>query len=155
MSFEAKRGGASRPGFRALTNGVLLACALGALVLLNTQIEVFSLGDDGPDARSFPKVVLWALVAAVLVRLVTNFRRADIPFGPLVCFGRILGVTLCTCAALWLMPRFGFFAGATLAGIAVALALGERRLMAMVGLPLIVAAIATFGGQYMLGIPLP
>lgn len=155
MTAETTRGGFSRPGFRALTGGILLVGALGALYVLNAQIQVFSLGDAGPSARSFPRWALWVLAAAVLLRLVLSLRVPEIHFGPLRRSGRVLIVTLSTAAALWTMPQFGFFVGAAVAGIVATLAMGERRPLLLIGLPLLVAALVGYGARHGLSIPLP
>jgi hypothetical protein len=147
-------GGFDRPGFRLLTTGLLLAAALGAIAVLDQQIEVFGFGDIGPDARSFPRVVLWLLAAVLALRLILNLRSPDTPLGSPVRLGRVLAVLACTAAALWLMPRFGFFIGAAGAGIVVALVLGEKRPLPMI-LPVLIAAIVAYGGRHGLGIPLP
>lgn len=153
MSVKGFGGGLARPGFRTLTTGLLLAAALWALYALDSQIQVFSFGDAGPDARSFPRVVLWLLAAVVALRLVLSLRREDDAFR-LRPLGRVLAVVAVTILALWLMPTVGFFAGAAGAGIVVSLVLGERKPL-MLGLPLVVAAIVAFGGQHGLNIPLP
>ncbi|MFV0662784.1 tripartite tricarboxylate transporter TctB family protein [Denitromonas sp.] len=155
MISDTGRGGPSRPDFQALTCGILLVGALGALYVLNAQIQVFGFGDAGPSARSFPRVALWVLAAAVVIRLAQSLRRPDVAFGSLRQIGGVLIVTLSTAAALWSMPRFGFFGGAAVAGIVATLAMGERRPSLLIGLPLLVAAIVAYGGRHGLSIPLP
>ncbi|WP_417211165.1 tripartite tricarboxylate transporter TctB family protein [Antarctobacter sp.] len=154
MSTDRHRGGWARPGFFSVTGSLILAAALSALYLLDSQIEVFGFGDAGPDARSFPRAALWLLAGTVALRLVMRLRTQDTPLQPPRRLGRVLAVTACTGAALLAMPQFGFFAGAAGAGIVVALVLGERRPL-MLCLPVIVAAIVAYGGRHGLNIPLP
>jgi hypothetical protein len=147
-------GGFARPGFRLLTTGLMLAAALGAIAVLDQQIEIFGFGDSGPDARSFPRMALWLLAAVLALRLILGLRQADAPLGRPVRLGRVLAVAAATALALWLMPRAGFFVGAAGAGIVVALVLGEKRLPALI-LPFFIAAIVAYGGRHGLNIPLP
>ncbi|WP_040607879.1 tripartite tricarboxylate transporter TctB family protein [Oceanicola sp. S124] len=153
MSAKSSGGGVSRPGFRTLTASLLLAAALWALQALDSQIQVFSFGESGPDARSFPRGVLWLLVAVVALRLVLSLRREDAALraGPLL---RVLAVVAVCILALWSMPTVGFLAGAAGAGVIVSLVLGERKPL-MLGLPLLVSAVVAYGGQHGLNIPLP
>lgn len=145
------QGGFARPGFRTLT--VLLAAAAWGLVSLDSQIEIFGFGASGPDARSFPRVALWLLAAVAALRLILCLRTEDTPLG-LSRLGRVLTLTASCAAALWAIPHIGFFFGAAGVGIVVALVLGERRPL-LLGLPLVIAAVVTFGGRYGLSIPLP
>ena len=154
MSTNGRGGGIAHSGFRTLTAGLLLAAAVWGLYNLESQIQVFGFGASGPDARSFPRLALWLLAAVVALRLVLSLRSEDIPLGNPVRLGRVLAVTASSAAALWVMPQVGFFFGAAGAGIVVALTLGERRPLLLV-LPLIVAAVVTFGGRHGLSIPLP
>ena len=149
-----ERGGLARPGFATLTTGLLLAAALGALAVLNAQIEVFGFGASGPDARSFPRAALWLVAAVLALRLVLGLRRADTPLGRPARLARVLAVAAATALALWLMPRVGFFAGAAGAGIVVALVLGERRPLPLI-LPVLIAGLVAYGGRHGLNIPLP
>ena len=154
MSTNGRGGGIAHSGFRTLTAGLLLAAAVWGLYNLESQIQVFGFGASGPDARSFPRLALWLLAAVVALRLVLSLRSEDIPLGNPVRLGRVLAVTASSAVALWAMPQVGFFFGAAGAGIVVALMLGERRPLLLV-LPLIVAAVVTFGGRHGLSIPLP
>ena len=155
MTPDTDRGGFLRPGFRTLTGTVLLTGALAAIFTLDAQIQIFGFGDSGPDARSFPRLVLWALAGVVALRLILSVRAAEAPLGPRHRIGRVLGLIFVTGLALWSMPRFGFFPGAALAGIATTVALGERRPLLVMGLPVLVAAIVAYGGRHGLTIPLP
>lgn len=155
MSTETNRGGVIRPGFRTFTGAVLLTGAIAAVATLDTQIEVFGFGDSGPDARSFPRLAFGLLAGVMALRLVLSFRQADTAMVPIHKMARVLGVIVVTGAALWSMPRFGFFPGAALAGIVATLALGERRPLLVVGLPVVIALITAYGGRYLLNIPLP
>lgn len=154
MSTNGNGDGFARPGFRTLTASLLLAATLSALTVLDTQIEVFGFGDSGPDARSFPRAVLWLLAAVVALRLVLSLRSADAPLGTPTRLGRVMAVTLGTVAALWVMPHYGFLVGATGVGIVVAVMLGEKRPV-MLALPVIVAVVVAYGGRHGLSIPLP
>jgi len=154
LNRAGRGGGLARPGFRTLTAGLLLTAALWAVFALNSQIQVFGFGDAGPDARSFPRLVLWLLAGAVALRLILSLRIEDAPLGDMSRLGRVLAVTASTALALWAMRQFGFFAGAAGAGFVVAIVLGERRPL-LLGLPLIVAAIVAYGGRHGLSIPLP
>lgn len=155
MTVTTNPGGAFRPGFRTLTCLVLLAGSLAGLYLLDRQIEVFGFGAQGPDARTLPRIVLWVLTAALLARLAVSWRTPDVYAGPPRRVLRVLIVIATTITALWLMPRFGFFPGAVVAGISVTLSLGERRLLLVVGVPLILATAVFLGGRNGLNIPLP
>ena len=103
MSAKTLGGGFSRPGFRTLTASLLLVAALWALYALDSQIQVFSFGESGPDARSFPRAVLWLLVAVVALRLVLSLRREDAALRawPLL---RVLVVVAVCILALWAIP---------------------------------------------------
>ena len=153
MSAKTLGGGFSRPGFRTLTASLLLVAALWALYALDSQIQVFSFGESGPDARSFPRAVLWLLVVVVALRLALSLRREDAALSawPLL---RVLVVVAVCILALWAMPVVGFLAGAAGAGVIVSLVLGERKPL-MLSLPLLVAAVVAYGGQHGLNIPLP
>lgn len=155
MTPETNRGGDFRPGFRTATGTVLLIGSLAALFVLETQIQVFGFGDSGPDARSFPRMVLWALAVVMVGRLLVSFREKDAPLGPPRRLARVLVLLAITAIALWSMARFGFFPGAALAGITATITLGERRPFFAIGLPVLVAAIVAYGGRHVLSIPLP
>jgi len=147
-------GGFARPGFRTLTTGLLLAAALGALAVLNSQIEVFGFDNTGPDARTFPRAALWLLAAVLALRLILSLRAADAPLGGISRLGRVLAVSASTAAALLAIPHLGFFAGAAGTGVVVAIVLGEKRPLPLI-LPVLIAAIVAYGGRHGLGIPLP
>jgi len=148
------RGGFTRPGFRLLTTGLLLAAGFAAIAMVNQQIEVFGFGDTWPDARSFPRAALWLLTAVLALRLGLSLRSVDTPLGSPARLGRVLAVVACTGGALWLMPDFGFFIGAAGAGIVVTLVLGEKRPLLLI-LPILIAAIFAYGGRHGLSMPLP
>ncbi|WP_425072117.1 tripartite tricarboxylate transporter TctB family protein [Sagittula sp. S175] len=147
-------GGLSRPGFRLLTTGLLLAAALGAIAVLDRQIEVFGFGDSGPDARSFPRLAFWLLAAVLALRLVLTLRAGDSPLGRPVRLGRVAAVAVFVAASLWVMPVTGFFVAAAGTGVAVALVLGERRPLPLI-VPVLAAALVAYGGRHGLNIPLP
>ncbi|NVK40472.1 MAG: tripartite tricarboxylate transporter TctB family protein [Oceanospirillaceae bacterium] len=142
-------------GIQTLTSSLLLVSAIAGLSLLESQIQVFSFGDTGIDARFFPRIVLGLLVLAVLIRLFVHRKTPDMPLGYVSSWLRVGLAAAAVTLGLFLMPSIGFLASAALSGFVTALAFGERRLMFSVGLPLAVAAIVSFGAREGLNIPLP
>ncbi|MCF8482663.1 MAG: tripartite tricarboxylate transporter TctB family protein [Rhodospirillum sp.] len=150
---------APRPrfGIRTLTTGGLLGGALAGLAVLDRQIPRFGFGDQGPDARSFPRLALGALALALVIRLGLGFMRGatDASIGPGRRLAWTLALALVSGLALVAMPVLGYFAGAGLVGVATALLLGERRPVLGVLVPVVIAGIVTLGARWGLHIPLP
>jgi hypothetical protein len=144
-----------RFGMQTLASGLLLAGSVIGLLILDSQTPIFSFESHWPDARTFPMFALAFLAVATCARLILNFRKAEDPIGPARRVVRVMAVTVAMIVALAALPWIGFFASASIAAIATALALGERRLVYSLGLTLAVAAIVTFGARYGLSIPLP
>lgn len=154
MQAERRTGG-RRPGIGTLTSTLLLVGALAGLGLLHGQVKVFTLGEQGLDARSFPRWALGALAIAAALRLVAGLRRADTPIGPPWALARAGAIAVAMAVALALMPRLGFFAGALVTGATTSLAFGERRWLLDLGIVVVLSAVVTFGARWLLGIPLP
>ncbi|WP_413206128.1 tripartite tricarboxylate transporter TctB family protein [Rhodospirillum sp. A1_3_36] len=157
MTTETNVASGSRFGIRTLTSGGLLVGALAGLALLDRQIPLFGFGDQGPDARSFPRLALGALALALVIRMGLGLARGatDAPIGPGQRLAWTLALALVSGLALVAMPVLGFFAGAGLLGVATALLLGERRPVLGVLVPVAIAGIVTFGARWGLHIPLP
>ena len=144
-----------RPGIETVTAALILGAAVAGLALLHGQVEVFTLGEQGLDARSFPRWVLVALAVASAVRLLTGLRRADTPIGAPLAWARAAAIALSMAIGLAVMPRFGFFVGALIVGVTTSFAFGERRWLLGVGIVVVLSAAVTFGARWLLGIPLP
>jgi hypothetical protein len=160
MSGQAS-GQASEPaekqklGIETLTSMLLLVSAVAGLVLLQSQIDVFNLGEPGPDARSFPRFVLALLGGALLLRLLAHRGKSDSPVGPARNMAQVTLVAVAMIAAVAMLTPVGFFPSAVLVGIVTTLVLGARRPFLDIGLIVILSAIVTFGARMGLGIPLP
>lgn len=144
-----------RPGMPALTSILLLVGALAGLYVADTQIQVFGFGNQWPDARTVPMAVLGLLAVATALRIVLNLNSVELPVGPARSHGRVALVVLSSAAALWSMTYFGFLPGAVFVAFVSTLALGERRPVFVIGLPLVVAFAVYYGGRYGLNVPLP
>ena len=142
-------------GMQTLLSLLLIVSAGLGLWVLDTQVEVFSFGDSTYDAQFFPRIILSLIVVTVFCRLILRRREKPVPIGAISSWLRIFVVTFAIIAALLLMPTIGFLAGSFLAAFVTAVAFGERKLLYNVGLPLLVAALVTFGAQKGLNIPLP
>lgn len=94
-------------------------------------------------------MILWLLARVLTLRQILGLRAGGLPG-----LGRVLAIAAVTAAVLSAMPHLSFLVGSAGVGIGVAIMLGERRLLPL-GLPLIVAAVVTYGGRHGLGIPLP
>jgi hypothetical protein len=139
----------------ALTSILLLVGSLVGIWIADSEIQIFGFGSQWPDARTVPVAVLWLLAAVSALRLILNFRKQETSIGPARRLGQVFIVLLAAVIALWSMPRFGFLPGAIFLGVVATLALGERRPLLVIGLPLAVAVAVFFGGRYGLGVPLP
>ncbi|WP_320144650.1 tripartite tricarboxylate transporter TctB family protein [uncultured Cohaesibacter sp.] len=139
----------------ALTSILLLVSSLVGIWIADSEIQIFSFGDQWPDARTVPVVVLWLLAAISALRLILNFGEQETPIGPARRYGQVFIVLLAAVMALWSMPHFGFLPGAIFLGIVATLALGERRALLVLGLPLVIAITVYYGGRYGIGVPLP
>lgn len=145
-----------RIGMRTLTSGLLLASALAGLVMIDSQIQVFSLDQSaGPDAKTVPMVALVLLAAALVLRMVLSFRQPDTPFGSRRDLLGLLAICAATAISLLLMPRLGFIACASFAGAVTALAFGERKIIFWAVLPIALAAFIGILARLALNIPLP
>ncbi len=139
----------------ALTSILLLVSSLVGIWIADSEIQIFSFGDQWPDARTVPVAVLWLLAAVSALRLILNVGKQTIAMGPARRHGQVFIVLLAAVIALWSMPRFGFLPGAIFLGIVATLALGERRPLLVLGLPLAIAVAVYYGGRYGIGVPLP
>ncbi len=155
MTGAARQKTGAMRGIQTLASSLVLVGAIAGLSLLESQIEVFSFGDTGIDARFFPRIVLGLLVLAVLIRLFVHRRTPDMPLGYVSSWLRVGLAVVAVTLGLILMTSIGFLAGAALSGFVTALAFGERRLIFSVGLPLAVAALVVLGAREGLNIPLP
>lgn len=145
-----------RIGIRTLTCGLLLIGAVCGLMVLDTQVQVFSLdAATGPDARTVPMIAFALLVAALILRIALSFRQQDEAIGtPHELLG-FLAICGATALGLFLMPQLGFVACSAFAGAVTALAFGERQIIFWALLPLAVAAFIGFVARWALNIPLP
>jgi hypothetical protein len=145
----------SLAGMQTLTSSLLLVSAVAGLIMLKSQIEVFRLGEKGPDARTVPALVLGTLVCATLLRLALNRGREENRIGPFLGLVRVLAVASAALVATALMPQVGFFLSAALVGIVTVLAFGGRRIILDLGLTVVLSAVVTYGARHGLNIPLP
>ncbi|NVJ93116.1 MAG: tripartite tricarboxylate transporter TctB family protein [Methylocystaceae bacterium] len=145
----------TRIGIQSLTSVILLVSAICALAIVDTQIQVFSLDDEWPNARSFPVLVLGVLTLTILFRLALNWKCEEGPIGPSQQMIRVIALLLTTACALVCIHYMGFLVGVALSAIVTSFALGERRIALTFGLGIILALIVTFGAREGLSIPLP
>ncbi|MCX2522927.1 tripartite tricarboxylate transporter TctB family protein [Larsenimonas rhizosphaerae] len=134
--------------------GILLVAAIG-LLTLQDQVTVFDFGDPGPDARFFPRLVLWLLALGAVLRLWRHRRTAETAIGPAVGWIRVLFVMMLMAVALATMPMLGFIITVATIGIVLAWLLGERHWLFNVALPLIVTIAIFWAGRHLLNLPLP
>lgn len=138
-----------------LASVLLLLVALSGLALLRTQIEVFGLQVNWPDARSFPAAALALLALSTLARIVLNRFHSEGGLGSAKSLGRVAGLFAVIVVSLWIMPIAGFFVGAMCAAIGTSLALGETRLIHALALAIVAAAFVTLVAKFGLRMPLP
>src|SRR3546814_18644862 len=69
-------------GLQTITCTLLLLASLVGLTIVKSQVQIFSLGEQGPDARTFPILALGLLALAAFSRIVVNRRRTDVSVGP-------------------------------------------------------------------------
>jgi hypothetical protein len=145
----------SKSGLQSLICLMLAVFAGLGLCMLDSQVQVFSFGDSSFDARFFPRIVLVLILVLALLSGIARAKKMDEPIGSLVGWGRVFLVVGVISLALWFMPSVGFLLSAFVVASVTAFILGERDIKLYVGLPLLIAAIVTFGAQYGLTIPLP
>ena len=136
-----------------LTCLLLVVFASLGLWVLDAQVEVYSFGSSVFDARFFPRIILWLIVISAVLCLLVSRSKQQAPIGSPRSWFRVFLVVIAMILALRFMPTIGFLAGAFFA--ATALALGERKLIFCLGLPLMVAALVSLGAHKGLNIPLP
>lgn len=144
-----------RFGMATLTCLLLVVFAALGLWVLDAQVEVYSFGSSVFDARFFPRIILWLIVISAVLRLLVSRGKQQTPIGSPRSWFRVFLVVIAMILALRFMPTIGFLAGAFFAAAVTALALGERKLIFCLGLPLLVAALVSLGAHKGLNIPLP
>lgn len=143
-------------GMQSVSLMALIAVSCSGLLLLESQIEVFSFGGSSEvDARFVPKIVLWLLLISTSIRAVLNLGSAQAPIGELSSWLRVAAVTCVLCLGIYLLPVTSFFTGSLSIGVAAAFFLGERRPIFCIIIPLCVSALITLGAKQVLNIPLP
>lgn len=145
----------AKSGLQSLICLMLAIFAGLGLYLLDSQVQVFSFGDSSFDARFFPRIVLVLIIIIALLCCIARAQKMDEPIGSLVGWARVFLVVGVISLALWFMPSIGFLLSSFVVASVTAFILGERDIKLYVGLPLLIAAIITFGAQYGLTIPLP
>ncbi|NVK72221.1 MAG: tripartite tricarboxylate transporter TctB family protein [Oceanospirillaceae bacterium] len=145
----------AKSGLQSLICLMLAVFAGLGLCLLDSQVQVFSFGDSSFDARFFPRIVLVLIVVLALLSGMARAKKMDEPIGSFVGWARVFLVVGVIGLALWFMPSVGFLLSSFVVASVTAFVLGERDIRLYVGLPLLIAAIVTFGAQYGLTIPLP
>ena len=143
-------------GVQTLVCLLLVIGAIFGLSLLEEQVPVWSFGDSSTfDAQFFPRIILSLIVLSVVIRMVLKFRERDDAIGSFKSWLRVLIVAISVVIALLLMSAIGFLASAFLAAFVTAITFGERNLIYNIGVPLVVAALVTYGARSGLSIPLP
>ncbi|WP_409418642.1 tripartite tricarboxylate transporter TctB family protein [Marinomonas sp. RS-M-Aa-14] len=145
----------ARSGLQSLICLMLAVFAGVGLCLLDSQVQVFGFGDSLFDARFFPRIVLVFILVLALLSGMARAKKMDEPIGSLVGWGRVFLVVGVISLVLWFMLSVGFLLSSFVVASVTAFILGERDIKLCVGLPLLIAAIITFGAQYGLIIPLP
>ncbi|ARS53761.1 hypothetical protein B9G99_13560 [Kushneria konosiri] len=146
---------ASRYGLQSCTCLAILLIAVIGLLTLNDQVTVFDFGDPGPDARFFPRLVLWLLALGAVLRLWRHRRVSETAIGPVAGWIRVLFIMMLMAVALATMPLLGFIVTVATIGIVLAWLLGERHWLFNVALPLMVTVAIFWAGQHLLNLPLP
>ena len=82
------------------------AATIAAILMLDSQIEVFGFGAAGPDARRFPRMILWLLAGVLTLRQILGLRAGGLPG-----LGRVLAIAAVTAAVLSAMPHLSFLVG--------------------------------------------
>lgn len=144
-----------KSGLQSLICLMLAIFAGLGLYLLDSQVQVFSFGDSSFDARFFPRIVLVLIIIIALLCCIVRAQKMDEPVGSLAGWARVFLVVGIISIALWFMPRVGFLLSSFVVASVTAFVLGERDIKLYVVLPLLIAALVTFGAQYGLTIPLP
>ncbi|WFF42026.1 tripartite tricarboxylate transporter TctB family protein [Salinicola endophyticus] len=147
--------GTSRHGLQTLICSAILGLAACGLLTLQAQVTVFDFGDPGPDARFFPRLVLWLLILVAALRLWRHRRTPDSALGAAAGWARALAAMLLVAAAIAAMNTLGFIVSVAAVGIVLAWLLGERRLRFSVLLPLVVALAIAWVARHGLHLPLP
>ena len=145
----------AKSGLQSLICLMLAVFAGLGLCLLDSQVQVFSFGGSLFNARFFPRIVLVLIIVIALLCCIARTQKMDEPIGSLAGWVRVFLVVGMISIALWFMPSVGFLLSSFVVASVTAFILGERDIKLYVGLPLLIAAIVTFGAQYGLTIPLP
>src|SRR3546814_13491314 len=82
-------------GLQTITCTLLLLASLVGLTIVKSQVQIFSLGEQGPDARTFPILALGLLALAAFSRIVVNRRRTDVSVGPASSLVKEIGRASC------------------------------------------------------------
>ena len=134
----------------------LLCVSLLGLNQLEAQVEVFSFGESRFDARLFPQAVLTLLALACAVRVVLGLKTPTVQGeGSLGRWFTLVSLTGVFVAAWWLMPLVGFWLASSAVAVLTALAFGERRVLYVLVLPVVMASLIFFLATQGLGLPLP
>ena len=155
MTPESEQPCAGWVGWSTLTAGIFLVVAALGLWMLREQVQVFSLDDHWPDARSFPMLVLALLALVASIRIALSLVGRDGGFGRGAAIFRTASLTGCLVLALSLIAGFGFFVGAFLAAAGTSFFLGEKKFWSGITLCLLSVALMTATAKWLLHIPLP
>ena len=143
-------------GMQSVSLLALIVASSSGLLLLESQIEVYSFGDSSEiDARFLPKIVLWLLLVTTCIRVALNLNLPQAPLGSLPSWFRVAAVACAMSLSIYLLPKTGFFIGSLGMGVATAFFLGERRLFYCTLIPFCVSVLITVGAKQVLNIPLP
>lgn len=107
-------------GTRRVTAVLLLFLALIGLWLVPSQIEVFALESQWPDARTLPTAYLALLVLALLLRSLLELRKSDYSLGSVRAHLRGVGLILSLVVGLGVMIVGYGAAGLALIAVLVA-----------------------------------
>ncbi|MFC0338877.1 Tripartite tricarboxylate transporter TctB family protein [Kushneria avicenniae] len=151
----SSRQGTSRYGLQSWICIGLLIVAVTGLVTLHDQVTVFDFGDPGPDARFFPRLVLWLLTLGALLRLWRYRRTPETAIGDRSGWLRVILVMTLMGVAVATMNVLGFVVTVAATGIFLAWLLGERHWLFNPVLPIAVTMAIAWAGRHMLNLPLP